>query len=239
MSEWKMKRFWTKAEVAQAGAGFCVQLDGRSIKTPGKADLIVPTRALAEAMAGEWAAQDGEVRPETMPVTKSANSAIDKVTVQHGEVAQMLAGYAETDLVCYRASHPEALRARQGEAWDPLLAWCSAAYGAPLDPVTGVMFAPQRPESLAAIGARIHGLDAFALTGMHELITLTGSAVLGLAIFDGHLSATAAWDLSRIDETWQAEQWGEDDEANQMAEAKKQGLLHGARFCELLVQTAS
>lgn len=233
MSEWKMKRFWTDTAVAEAEGGFTVHLDGRAIKTPGKSSLIVPTRAMAEAMATEWEAQDGAVRPETMPVTKSANSAIDKVSVQREEVADMLAGYADTDLLCYRAQSPTELQALQAQAWDPLLDWCAQNYLAPLTPVQGVMYHAQPAASLAVLRARVHQMDVFALTGFHELVTLPGSFVLGLAVFDGHLSAGEAWDISRVDEAYQTAQWGRDDEAEAAAEAKRAGVRHGERFCAL------
>ncbi|MEM9580031.1 MAG: ATP12 family protein [Pseudomonadota bacterium] len=238
MSEWKMKRFWTETTVAETDAGFTVHLDGRAIRTPGKSRLNVPTRALAEAMCAEWEAQDGEVRPESMPVTKAANSAIDKVTPQFAEVADMLAGYGETDLLCYRAAKPDALQRRQAEAWDPLLDWCRDSYDAPLLQIEGVMYQPQPQASLQRLRARVHQLDAFALTGFHELVTLPGSLVLGLAVYDGHISAEDAWDISRIDERFQQEQWGVDEDAEAAAEAKKAGLLAGWRFCQMVRPSA-
>lgn len=234
MSDWKMKRFWKDTSVAEAPDGYTVLLDGRAIKTPGKTALIVPTRAMAEAMAAEWDAQEGGVQPDTMPVTKSANSALDKVIPQFGEVADMLANYADTDLLCYRAGTPQELVSRQEAAWDPILDWCAKTYDAPLHRVQGVMYLAQPKASLETLRARVHGMSAFELTGFHELVTLPGSLVLGLAVMDGKISAGQAWDISRIDEAYQAEQWGEDAEAEDMANAKRGGLLHGWRFCQLL-----
>ncbi len=234
MSDWKMKRFWTETTVAQTDTGWRVLLDGRSVKTPGKSDLVVPTRAMAEAMREEWDAQDGEIDPETMPVTKAANSAIDKVTVQFSEVADMLADYAGTDLLCYRAATPIDLKDRQSLQWDPLLDWCAERYDARLIPVEGVMFSPQDDAALARLKAEIHAMSPWRLTGVHELITITGSLVLGLAILEGRLTADAAWDLSRLDELFQQEDWGVDEDAEELAAHKLKALKTGLRFCELL-----
>ncbi len=234
MSDWKMKRFWTETTVAQTDAGWRVLLDGRSVKTPGKSDLVVPNRAMAEVMRDEWDAQDGEINPETMPVTKAANSAIDKVMVQFSEVADMLADYAGTDLLCYRAATPIDLKDRQSAQWDPLLDWCAERYGARLVPVEGLMFSPQDDGALERLKTEIHAMSPWLLTGVHELITIPGSLVLGLAILEGRLTADAAWDLSRLDELYQQEDWGVDEDAEALAAHKLKALMTGLRFCELL-----
>ena len=148
MSDWKAKRFWKAADVAETNHGFTVHLDGRAVKTPAKAPLVVPTRAMAQAIAKEWDAQDGLIAPDTMPVTRAANAAIDKVTHQHDEVAQMIAGYGDTDLLCYRADSPVELVARQAAAWDPLLDWAADTLEARLKPVTGIMHSPQDRKSV-------------------------------------------------------------------------------------------
>ena len=143
---WTAKRFWTDATVEEAAQGFTVRLDGRAVKTPAKAELVVPTTAMAEAIAQEWQAQDEVIDPNSMPVTRSANAAIDKVTAQFKEVADMLAAYGDSDVTCYRADTPDSLVARQAAAWDPLLEWAAVTFGARLFPVQGVMHAPQRPD---------------------------------------------------------------------------------------------
>lgn len=234
MSEWKAKVFWKSTDVVEKDNAYSVTLDGRPIKTPGKAALAVPTRALAQAMAEEWAAQTDEIRPDTMPLTKSANSAVDKVSVQFDEVADMLANYAGTDLLCYRATSPSELMARQSEKWDPLLDWCATRYDAPLTPVAGVMFQSQPAQSLARLKDQVHAMDNFTLTGFHELVTLSGSLVLGLAVLENHVTPEDAWALSRLDELYQQEQWGVDEEAEEMADVKKHAFIHGKRFCDLL-----
>ena len=143
MTEWKLKRFWTEASVSEAEEGYAVLLDGRGVKTPAKTSLVVPTVELARAIAEEWDAQEGTIDPTTMPFTRSANAAIDKVTHQFDEVVNLLAEYGETDLLCYRADAPIELTQRQAEAWDPLLGWAKDTFGADLSPAKGVMFVEQ------------------------------------------------------------------------------------------------
>jgi chaperone required for assembly of F1-ATPase len=233
MTEWKAKRFWKTATVAAAPGGYTVQLDGRPVKTPAKAPLEVPTEALAAAIAAEWDAQEGEVDPGAMPATRSANAAIDKVRPQHAAVAEMIAAYGDTDLLCYRADAPEGLVQRQAEAWDPLLAWAERDLGARLRPVTGVMHAPQDAAALAALTAQVRAMDAFALTAFHDLVSLTGSLILGFAaVHDQHPPETL-WALSRLDETWQEEFWGVDEEARQTALRKQSDFLHAKRFHDI------
>ncbi|HRK43181.1 MAG TPA: ATP12 family chaperone protein, partial [Gemmobacter sp.] len=155
MSAWKPKRFWKAATPAPVEGGFTVTLDGRPVKTPAKTLLVLPTEAMARLIAAEWDAQAEMVAPETMPATRAANSALDKVQAQFAEVAEMLAEYGGTDLLCYRAEGPEALVARQAAGWDPLLDWARDRYQAPLVATAGVMFIAQPPGSLAALRAAV------------------------------------------------------------------------------------
>jgi chaperone required for assembly of F1-ATPase len=229
MSEWKAKRFWTRAEVEPHEQGYRVSLDGRGIRTPAKAELYLPTRALAEAVAKEWATQGEIIDPRTMPVTRTANSAIDKVMPQRAAVADMLAEYGGTDLLCYRAETPEELMRRQAEAWDPLLDWAAQALGAPLNVGAGVMHVPQPAASLAALSQRVHGFSPFELASLHDLVAISGSLVIGLAVTERHETPELLWGVSRLDETWQEEQWGEDDEARSAAEIRRADFLHAAR----------
>ncbi|MFN6978514.1 MAG: ATP12 family protein, partial [Gemmobacter sp.] len=148
MSEWTPRRFWSAAAAVPQAGGFAVCLDGRPVRTPARAALILPTAALAEAIAGEWDAQGPEVRPATMPLTRAANSAIDKVIPQRAAVADEVAGYGACDLICYRAEAPAALAARQASAWDPLVEFARETFGAPLNVTCGVMPAAQPGPSL-------------------------------------------------------------------------------------------
>ena len=230
MSQWAVKRFWTKATVDPAEAGFEVRLDGRRVKTPAKAALILPTRSMAEAIAAEWQAQGEQIRPDTMPMTRSANAALDKVRLQHAEVAEMIAAYGDSDLLCYRAERPQSLVARQAEDWDPLLEWAADALNAHLKPVVGVIHVPQSSAALRTLGDRVIALDDFALTALHDLVSLSGSLIIGLAATEQFLPPTELWRRSRVDETWQEEAWGSDEEASETAERKRQAFLHAERF---------
>lgn len=222
---WKAKRFWKEAHVAPDGDGWQVTLDGRVLRSPAKAALRLPTRAMAEAVAAEWDAQEGEIAPLTMPVTRAANAAIDKVIPQRAEVIAMLADYGGTDLICYRAESPESLIVDQAAGWDPLLDWATDRYGARLICSEGVVPVAQDPAALARLAAPLHAADAFALTALYDLVTLSGSLVLGLAVAEGRLRPEEGWALSRIDESWQQAQWGQD------AEAKAESAAKARQFC--------
>jgi chaperone required for assembly of F1-ATPase len=233
MSDWKPKRFWKEAKVVEADEGFGIALDTRPVRTPAKAPLIVPTRALAEAIAAEWDVQTHEVDPATMPVTKGANAAIDKVRVQRDEVIALLADYGDSDLLCYRAAGPESLVARQSEGWDPILDWAANALGARLFVGEGVMHVPQTERALGLLQAELARFDEFELAAVHDLISISGSLVLALAVTHGALGEDDAWRLSRIDEHWQIAQWGEDEEAAISEESKRQAFVAAARFYRL------
>jgi chaperone required for assembly of F1-ATPase len=233
MSEWKQKRFWKKAETVPVTGGFTVHLDGRAIKTPVKAALIVPTRAIADAISAEWDAQQDLVKPQTMPVTRAANAAIDKVTPQFGEVADMLAAYGDSDLLCYRATTPDALTERQSALWDPLLNWAETALNAKLVTVAGVMHQAQSPTSLKELRQRTYALNAFELAAFHDLVSLSGSLIIAFAAIKGHLPPQTLWELSRLDEIWQQEQWGKDDEAQAAAAIKAEAFFAAKRFFDL------
>lgn len=237
MSEWAAKRFWTDATVEKDGTGFAIRLDGRSVKTPAKTALVVPSRALADAIAKEWQAVEGKIDPNTMPFTRSANAAIDKVSVQFTDVAKMLAAYGGSDLLCYRAESPTALVDRQAAAWDPVLDWAHDVFGARLTTTAGIMPIEQDAKAIETIQKPLFEATVFELTALHDLIALSGSLVLGLAVTQRYLAADAAWALSRVDETWQSEQWGEDEDAAQMAEIKRKAFLHAAKFHQMAKNT--
>ncbi len=233
MSGWKAKRFWQAAVAEPCDGGFTVRLDGRAVKTPAKAPLVVPTLAMAEAIAAEWDAQAGEVRPDTMPMTRSANSAIDKIVPQRAEVVEIVAAYGGSDLLCYRATAPEALRTRQAEGWNPLLDWAAEAFGARLVVTDGVIPVAQPVEAVARLRDRVAAQTEFQLAGLHDLVAISGSLVLGLAVTEERLTEAEAWALSRIDETWQVEQWGEDEEAAAMEAHKQVAFREASRFYAL------
>ena len=233
MSDWKAKRFWTETSVVEGDTGFELRLDGRPVRTPLKTLLVMPTRSMAEAAAAEWDAQEGVIDPMTMPVTRSANSALDQLMPQQKAVAAMLAGFAETDLLCYRAPQPQGLIDQQNKGWTPILTWAADRYGAPLITVTGVLPAEQPASSLSVYHRAVAAFRPFSMTALHDLVTLSGSLILALWVADGAGEAEAAWALSRIDEDWQVAQWGEDRQAAEEAALKRAAFLHAARFLDL------
>lgn len=235
MSEWAPKRFWKNTEVSEVEGGFTVTLDGRGIKTPAKTAVVVPTNGLAQAIAAEWDAQEEKVDPATMPFMRTTNSAIDKVTIQHAEVADMLAAYADSDLLCYRADHPAELVERQRDTWDPVLDWADKTFGVRLEPRAGVMHAPQSPKALEICAQEVHGMSPYALAAFHDLVTMTGSFILALAACRNAYPAEDIWAMSRLDELWQEEQWGQDDEATQKAEYKRGEFQHAFKYYHLSI----
>ncbi|WP_298258328.1 ATP12 family protein [uncultured Litoreibacter sp.] len=230
MSDWAAKRFWKTTTVEAVDGGYTVLLDGRSVRTPVKTLVQVPTKAMAEAMAAEWDAQSEKIDPLTMPVTRAANAALDKVSAQHDEVVDMLAAYGDSDLLCYRADGPDGLIAKQAQGWDSLIDWAATDLGAPLQLRSGIMHEPQEAKTLSTLRGHVAQFDAFRLTAFHDLVAITGSLILGLAVTRGRLSAEQAWDLSRIDEEWQVAQWGRDDEAEAQAAIKKRDLIRADEF---------
>lgn len=233
MADWAAKRFWTETTVESVDGGFCVRLDGRDVKTPAKAALVVPTRAMAEHIAAEWDAQTESIDPTTMPFTRSANAAIDKVSVQFDEVAELISAYGGTDHLCYRATSPVELIARQEDAWAPILSWAESKFDTPLNVGAGVMHIAQPEESTERFKSLTKALDPFELTAFHDLVSMTGSFVVGLAVIHGYTELDELWRVSRVDEQWQEDQWGEDDEATEVANLKRASFFHAAAFYRL------
>lgn len=233
MSEWKARRFWKASSVRPAGDGFEVALDDRPLRTPGKLPLILPTAELAAAVAAEWDAQTDVIDPQTMPLTRAANSAVEKVTPQFADVAGMLAEYGGTDLLSYRADQPAELARRQAEAWDPLIDWAATELRAPLRITHGVIPVQQDAQALERLHQHLVDLDVFGLTALHDLVTLPGSLILGLAVIRGRIDAETAFRISRIDEDFQNERWGQDAEAVDAAESRRQAMLVAERLWHL------
>ena len=235
MSEWAPRRVWTRTAAEPVAGGWQVTLDGKPIRTPGKLPLVLPTEALARAIAEEWDAQTDRIDPGAMPLTRAANSAIEKVAPQFAAVADMLAEYGGTDLLSYRADHPEVLATRQAAEWDPLIDWAAVALKAPLRITEGVIPVPQDPAALARLRDRLDRLTPWQLTALHDLVTLPGSLILGLAVLEGRIDAATAHRLARLDEDYQAEQWGRDDEAEAAAAARLDAMRVAERLLALLV----
>ena len=230
------KRFWKEVSIRPEASGYGIYLDDKQLKTPLKASLLAPTMAVAQGIADEWEAVEEKINPLHMHLTRCANATLDKVVVDHGAVAEMLAEYGATDLLCYRAEGPTELVARQAEAWDPMLVWMSEKYSVTLIATTGIMHKPQPSDGQAKLRAVVSAYDPWRLTALHDLVTISGSLVLGLAVASKHLSAEDVWPLSRIDETWQEEQWGVDETANAATEIKRSDFVKAAKLMELLDQ---
>ncbi len=219
-SEDRLKRFWKAVDVAEQDGRWRVLLDGRSPKTPGGVPYDLPTEAAARLVADEWAAQGEFLIPATMPATRLAATAIDRIEQAREAVADEIAAYAGTDLLCYPAEHPTPLVERQAREWEPWRAW-AADLGAPLVVADGLTHRAQDPAALTRVKALALELDVFALTALATAVPLLGSAVLGLAVQRGALSGEAAFDLSRLDEAHQESQWGVDAEAEARTAARR------------------
>ena len=222
-----MKRFWRAVTVVADGGAWGIALDGKPVRTPARAPLILPTRALAEAVAGEWAAQGDEVRPLEMPLTGLSNAAIDRVGP---EIAAAIAAYGAHDLTCYRAEGPPALTVRQAAAWDPVLAWAGRRFDVAFAVTAGVAPVAQPAPTLARLRATVDALGPFVLAGLSPLVSVTGSLLLGLAVLEREIDAETAWAAGEVDAAWQAEQWGDDPLALAPREARRADLLAGARL---------
>jgi chaperone required for assembly of F1-ATPase len=204
------RRFYAKATTVRVSAGYAVALDGKPVHTPAGHALAAPTLGLAQAIAAEWEAQGETIDPAKMPRTRLANAIIDGVRVRPGPVAAEIERYLASDLVCYRAGEPQGLRERQAAHWDPILAWARKVLGARFSLGEGVVHVAQPEAALAAARAGIP-TDPWRLGALHALTTLTGSALMALALARGGLSADAAWQAAHVDEDWNMEQWGQDD----------------------------
>jgi chaperone required for assembly of F1-ATPase len=229
-----MKRFYKQAEPLESGSDHSVALDRRPVRTPGKRDLILPNRMLAAAISEEWNAQEGEIRPATMPLTRLATTAVDRVATQREAIIEETANYAGTDLVCYRATHPPALAARQHAVWQPLIDWAVLRYDAPLVITAGVIPKSQSPASLRAFAAAVADQDDFALIALHVATAASGSLVIALALLEGQLDAPEAFTASQLDESFQIEAWGEDAEQAERRRALAADIAAAARFMSLL-----
>ncbi|MGO4451949.1 ATP12 family chaperone protein [Phyllobacterium sp. TAF24] len=208
------KRFYKLAAVAEQDGLFAVELDGRAVKTPARQNLVLPTRDAAQLIADEFAAQEKEIDPAKMPATRLANTAIDGIVNDPQAVLEDVLRFASSDMLCYRAGSPERLVARQTELWDPIIDWAASELGARFILAEGVMHAEQPREALAAFGVHLGQFkDAFAIAALHTITTLTGSAILALAVAKDEISGDNAWKLAHVDEDWTIEQWGEDAEA--------------------------
>jgi chaperone required for assembly of F1-ATPase len=207
------RRFYEKAEAGALGEAFAVLLDGKVAKTPGRKPLAVPQRPLAEALAAEWEAQGERLEPASMPLTRIINAAIDRVAGEIAAVRADVVKYAGTDLICYRSEGPQSLVDAQEAAWSPIIGWARQALGARFILAAGIVHVKQDASALTAIDHVLQPLDVLSLAALHTVTTLTGSAVIALALQRGRLSVEEAWVAAHVDEDWQMAQWGKDTAA--------------------------
>lgn len=229
-----MKRFWKEVAVEREDGGWGIRLDGRGVKTPARAALVVPTQALADAIAEEWRLVEGEVDPRAMPLTGLANAAIDRVAPGKEAFAEGLARYAGADLACYRADGPRELIDRQERNWDALLGWARRRYDVDFAVTTGVTHVTQPPATVERLAHAVNALDPFRLAGLSPLVTIGGSLVGGLAVLEKALTPAQVWDAVSVDDQWQLERWGSDAEAEAALENRRRDFVAAARFLELL-----
>ncbi len=229
-----MKRFYDEAKAARNDAGWGIALDGKPVMTPGRTPLSVPAQKLADAMAAEWAGQEETIDPVSMPLTGLANAAVDRIAPDPESFAAELAQYGETDLLCYRAESPVELVARQARAWDPLLEWAGERFGVEFETTTGIVHRPQPEATVTRLGEEVARLSPYHLAGLSPLVRVGGSLVAALALAEQAFEEDAVWSATRIDEDWQAEQWGDDEEAIAARDAKRREFGAGMRFLRLL-----
>ena len=214
------KRFWKKATVVEVSGGYGIELDGQRVQTPSKLPLIVVFRVIADAIASEWMAQVNLVNPSAMPATRMANSVIDKVILNQNAIIEMLTEYSGSDLLCYRATSPQSLIDAQGIVWDPLLDWSAKKNLAPMNVASGIMHVEQPVTSIDVYRSKLKEMNPYQLAGVHDLITISGSVIISMALISNHFSIDEAWTAASVDEIWQEKQWGSDAEAKE-ARAKK------------------
>ena len=229
-----MKRFYKTVSVEAVPGGFEVRLDGRPIRSPAKAPLVFAGEPLARGVAAEWEAQGDAIEPRTMPLMQLASTAVDLVGKGRAAIVDGVAAYAETDLLCYRAEHPQALVERQAQSWQPLLDWATLRYDAPLHVNVGLMPKPQPPEALRALRRAVEAFDDWTLSALQTATGACGSVIVALALIEGRVGAEEAFAVSQLDETFQIEAWGEDPEAARRRAGLRDDILACRRFVDLL-----
>ena len=228
------KRFWQAATAEITEAGYAIHLDGRVVKTPAGAVLAVPTRVLAEAIRDEWDSQNEAIDPTTMPMFRFTVTATDRIVPRRAGVIDEISAYGGSDLVCYRGADDARLAARQHETWQPYLDWLAAAEGVRLTVTSGIMPVEQDEAALKAMRAIVARHDDFSLAGLHTLVVVSGSLVIGLAMAHRHVTPEAGFDAALLDDLWQQEKWGYDAEAESHIKARRILLMEAGRFLDML-----
>lgn len=225
------KRFYTEVSIGESADGFTILLDGRTVKTPGKQLLALPTRDAAELIQREWQGQVEVINPLTMPVTRLANTAINGVADALDAVFDDIVNFAGTDLLCYRADKPDSLIEMQANHWDPIISWAADSIGSRFILVEGIIHRTQPQTAIDRFAATLEGhRTALRLAALHTITTLTGSALIALAFAEGHLTAEAAWQAAHVDEDWNVLKWGTDAEAEARRQARWLDMQAAARL---------
>lgn len=228
------KRFYKETDFEAQEGGFAITLDGRAVKTPAKAPLLIPHENLAKAVAEEWAAQETHIDPAVMHLTRLANTAVDRVSVQRDYVLEELSRFGDTELLCYRAESPSELVQLEAEKWDPLVAWAADEIQAPFQTTSGILHIEQPDAVKNAVEGALTDVPDFALAGLHNVISLTGSLILGFALLRGRLDVAEAFDVAHVDEVYQAKLWGEDSEAQERLALRRTELEQSVFYLTLL-----
>ena len=229
-----MKRFWKDVALSEEDEGWSIALDKRPLKTPARATLVVGARALADAIADEWRSCGAEIDPRKMPLTGLANAAVDHVAPAPAVFRDELARYAEGDLLCYRAEHPPKLIAAQAAAWDPLIDWARRRFAVEFIVTTGIIHVPQPPATLKQLAAALAPATPFELAALSPIVTIGGSLITALALFEQAVDCDTAWTAVSVDDRWQIDQWGDDDEAVAALANRCQDFAAAAQLLRLL-----
>lgn len=230
-----MQRFYESVtvETLEPASAFAVLLDRKPVQTPARSPLQVPSAALAQAIAAEWEAQGDKIVVARMPLTQIAATALDRVSPDSKTYARQIAAYGETDLVCYRSDRPQGLVARQMAVWQPLVDWATEVFSAPLVVTDGVTPVAQPPASVVALRDAVVAHDLFEMSALGQATTASGSLIIALALSHGRIGADTAFEAGYLDETWQAEKWGLDEEAEARLQTARADLKTAAQFFEL------
>jgi chaperone required for assembly of F1-ATPase len=229
-----LKRFYKTVSTASASDGWRILLDGKPIRTPAKSFLVVPTSALAQALAGEWDAQIGTVNPHAMPLNRTANTILDRIAGNRDAVVSEIANYGETDVICYFAEAPDDLVARQQTQWEPLLVWVRETLHVELKTSVGIMHQPQHTNAIQKLHMAVAACPDWQLAALHTIVSISGSLVIGLALLAGRLTVEQAWAAGQVDELFQVEFWGEDRFAAKNRADRLADLTSAAAFLRLL-----
>lgn len=229
------KRFWKTTNVITTDAGWMIALDGRNVKTPAGIPVTLASQKLAEVVAEEWKAQEDKIDPATMPHFRYVVTAIDRVTPQRPDIISQLAGFSGNDMLCYRDPDQNELANEQLKRWGPLLDWADETYGIKLETGTGILPIKQSADTLSRAHHMLVEKDDFRLAGLYNLISLSGSFIIGIAIEQGRLIPQDGFELAFLDELWQSKKWGSDSEAENRRQTIKQDMIEATSYLSLLL----